>query len=69
LMQDCAWIIFFLSPSLVPQLIAAGVDRSVRGKPSASDLAPEWIKLNHIGIDYTGPVWSRRRLRFLLKDT
>ena len=34
-----------LSPSLARQLESAGVDRAVRGKPSASDHAPAWVIL------------------------
>ena len=34
-----------LSPSLAKQLQSAGVDRAVRGKPSASDHAPAWVVL------------------------
>ena len=34
-----------LSPSLARQLESAGVDRAVRGKPSASDHAPAWVML------------------------
>jgi exodeoxyribonuclease III len=35
-----------LSPVLAPHLEAAGVDRTVRGKPGASDHAPVWIELD-----------------------
>jgi exodeoxyribonuclease III len=35
-----------LSPTLAPHLEAAGVDRTVRGKPGASDHAPAWIELD-----------------------
>ena len=34
-----------LSPDLAPRLVAAGVDRDVRGRPKASDHAPVWIEL------------------------
>ncbi len=34
-----------LSPDLAARLTAAGVDRDVRGKPSASDHAPVWVEL------------------------
>jgi exodeoxyribonuclease-3 len=34
-----------LSPSLVPRLVAAGVDREVRGWQKASDHAPTWVKI------------------------
>jgi len=45
-----------LSPPLVPRLIAAGVDRHVRGWEKPSDHAPAWIEL----ADASTP---RRRLR------
>ena len=35
-----------LSPPSPPRLKAAGVDRTVRGKPGASDHAPVWIDLS-----------------------
>jgi exodeoxyribonuclease-3 len=35
-----------LSKSLKPRLIAAGVDREVRGMENASDHAPAWIELS-----------------------
>jgi exodeoxyribonuclease III len=35
-----------LSPSLAPRLIAAGVDRDVRGWEKSSDHAPTWIELS-----------------------
>jgi exodeoxyribonuclease-3 len=34
-----------LSPAIAPRLIAAGVDRDVRGWEKASDHAPTWIEL------------------------
>jgi exodeoxyribonuclease-3 len=34
-----------LSPNLAPRLVAAGVDREVRGLEHASDHAPAWIEL------------------------
>ena len=34
-----------LSPALKRRLIAAGVDRAVRGEPGASDDAPVWVEL------------------------
>ena len=34
-----------VSPALAPRLTAAGVDRAVRGRESASDHAPAWITL------------------------
>jgi len=44
-----------LSPDLATRLKASGVDRSVRGKPSASDHAPVWVEL--------GPVKTPRAAR------
>ena len=35
-----------LSPSAAPRLVAAGVDRAVRGRDKASDHAPTWIELS-----------------------
>jgi exodeoxyribonuclease III len=35
-----------LSPSVAERLVDAGVDRSVRGRPGASDHAPTWIELD-----------------------
>ncbi len=37
---------FLLSPQVVPQLTAAGVDSDVRGWEKSSDHAPVWINLN-----------------------
>ena len=36
---------FLLSPHLAPRLLAAGVDRTVRGWEKTSDHAPVWIEL------------------------
>jgi hypothetical protein len=36
---------FLLSPSIADRLVAAGVDRDVRGRERASDHAPVWIEL------------------------
>jgi len=36
---------FLLSPSVAPRLIAAGVDKEVRGWEKSSDHAPVWIQL------------------------
>ncbi len=33
-------------PALLPRLLAAGVDREVRGQPNASDHAPAWTELD-----------------------
>jgi exodeoxyribonuclease-3 len=38
---------FLLSPALAPRLVAAGVDREVRGWENASDHAPVWIELDN----------------------
>ena len=46
-----------VSPSLAPALVAAGVDRAVRGKPNASDHAPTWIELDLAGTR------SRKRVK------
>ncbi len=35
-----------VGPLLLPSLVAAGVDRDVRGWPQASDHAPAWIELD-----------------------
>ncbi len=35
-----------LSPAIHTRLMAAGVDRWVRGEPNASDHAPAWIEIN-----------------------
>ncbi len=37
-----------LSKAAVTRLVAAGVDRTVRGKPNASDHAPVWITLKDV---------------------
>jgi exodeoxyribonuclease-3 len=34
-----------LSPPLASRLVAAGVDREVRGREKASDHAPVWIEI------------------------
>jgi exodeoxyribonuclease-3 len=52
-----------LSPSVAKRLVAAGVDREVRGWPKASDHAPTWIELGDKGPAVkmkTGKVKSRR---------
>jgi exodeoxyribonuclease III len=36
---------FLLSPQLLPRLVAAGVDREVRGWEKTSDHAPVWIEI------------------------
>jgi exodeoxyribonuclease III len=36
-----------LSPMLARRLVAAGVDRAVRGREKTSDHAPVWIELAH----------------------
>lgn len=37
---------FLVSPQLADRLVAAGVDRAVRGRDHASDHAPVWIELS-----------------------
>jgi len=37
-----------LNPALAPRLVAAGVDRDVRGWEKASDHAPTWIELTDV---------------------
>lgn len=37
-----------LSPAVSERLIAAGVDRQVRGEPGASDHAPAWIEVQNL---------------------
>ena len=37
---------FLLTPDLAEELVDAGVDREVRGRPEASDHAPVWIELD-----------------------
>ena len=44
-MQVYVSIIFCLSPHLKKRLLAAGVDRHVRGWEKSSDHAPVWIEL------------------------
>ncbi len=39
---------FLLSPSIAGSLVAAGVDREVRGWEKASDHAPAWIELGEV---------------------
>ncbi|HYO95242.1 MAG TPA: exodeoxyribonuclease III [Polyangiaceae bacterium] len=39
-----------LSPQLAPRLLAAGVDRWVRGLEGASDHAPAWVELGPPGL-------------------
>ena len=34
-----------LSPKVAPRLVKAGIDRTVRAKPNASDHAPVWVSL------------------------
>jgi exodeoxyribonuclease III len=48
-----------LSPSIVDRLVAAGVDRQVRGWEKASDHAPTWIELGDAGASI-GPRWRGR---------
>ncbi len=45
--RDAGWRLdhLLLSPSLAGQMVAAGVDRDVRGEAEASDHAPAWVEL------------------------
>ena len=52
-----------LSPAVVPRLVAAGVDRSVRGWEKASDHAPAWIELADLRPARTSRPTSSRRVR------
>ena len=48
-----------LSPSVAERLVAADVDREVRGWEKASDHAPTWIELGHPG----GSTKPRQRMK------
>jgi exodeoxyribonuclease-3 len=50
-----------LSPSLAKRLTAAGVDRAMRGRPSASDHAPAWVELGEAHRRQKAPA-SKKRL-------
>jgi exodeoxyribonuclease-3 len=50
---------FLLNPPAAKRLVAAEVDREVRGWEKASDHAPVWIELS----DKAGPVRRRARPR------
>ena len=50
-----------LSPDLAARLKAAGVDRSVRGEPNASDHAPAWVELGAKGKPARRPKRLKRR--------
>ena len=52
-----------LSPNLAPRLLAAGVDRDVRGWEKASDHAPVWIEITdaEAGTKRTATRSSKRR--------
>jgi exodeoxyribonuclease-3 len=45
---------FLLSPALAGRLVAAGVDREVRGRERSSDHAPVWIELADTGAGARG---------------
>jgi exodeoxyribonuclease-3 len=47
-----------LSPDLTPRLVAAGVDRDVRGLEKTSDHAPTWIEIRHGAVG--GPPGQER---------
>jgi exodeoxyribonuclease III len=51
-----------LSPATVPRLVAAGVDREVRGWEKASDHAPAWIEISDAAAK-TARVATRRTRR------
>jgi exodeoxyribonuclease-3 len=50
-----------LSPQLARRLVAAGVDREVRGWPKASDHAPAWIELKEPARRGAAPQKRRSR--------
>jgi exodeoxyribonuclease-3 len=50
-----------LSPGLADRLVAAGVDRAVRGEPGASDHAPAWIQLRKTAAKKRSPSESTRK--------
>jgi exodeoxyribonuclease-3 len=52
-----------LSPSVAKRLVAAGVDREVRGREHASDHAPTWIKLKDPPAARRSPAPSARSPR------
>lgn len=52
-----------LSPDLVPKLVAAGVDRDVRGWDKASDHAPAWITLDEAKASRRRPARQKRTSR------
>ena len=52
-----------LSPSLAGRLVAAGVDREVRGREHASDHAPVWIELADAEARSSLPTPRRRNAR------
>lgn len=49
-----------VSPDLAPRLVAAGVDRQVRGEENASDHAPAWIELAPAAPSRRAPARKRR---------
>jgi exodeoxyribonuclease III len=57
-----------LSPQLAPRLVAAGVDRDVRGWEKANDHAPTWIDLTDGGGATTTKRPASRRARALYVD-
>lgn len=52
-----------LSPPLAGRLVAAVVDRNVRGREKASDHAPAWVELADAKSALPGPASHRRRDR------
>jgi hypothetical protein len=53
-----------LSPPLAQRLIAASVDREVRGREHASDHAPAWIELAEPRKKAAGPGTVRGKESF-----
>jgi exodeoxyribonuclease-3 len=52
-----------LSPAIATRLVAAGVDREVRGWEKASDHAPAWIEISDAAAKTPGRVATRRTRR------
>ncbi len=52
-----------LNARLAPCLVAAGVDRWVRGEEHASDHAPAWIEVDLSRLEQKAPAAAKRRSR------
>ena len=52
-----------LNPAIAARLVAAGVDREVRGWEKASDHAPTWIEISDAAATTAGRVTIRRTRR------